>query len=146
MYPNSSIYGDALQLAVHRCRYSSCSQWQEYPDRLGLYPSTRKFVLTPQRHDEWCWQKPHLCHGNPYYFVGSAAAGLGSGHESFGLRQVHSCAPPLPSKAPSRYHSRLHCMHVDGSGWRDDSHMQGGAVRGAMRLATWSHHGGAYLK
>ena len=36
-----------------------------------------------------CWKRPELCHGNPYYFVGRAAAGLGSGHQSHGLRNLN---------------------------------------------------------
>ena len=59
-----------------------------YPDTLQLYNATRAFVLRPPRqHDDpWCADEPHLCHGNTYYFVGDAASGLGSAHESIGLR------------------------------------------------------------
>ena len=76
--------------------------WMGYPDNLQLYNATRLFALRPQRHDSFCGDRPHLCHGNPYYFVGNAASGLGSEHQSIGLRhpwnapQCHSrCIWPL---------------------------------------------------
>jgi meiotically up-regulated gene 157 (Mug157) protein len=52
-----------------------------YPDTLGLYENTRSFVLRPLQKIGRLWSP-----GNPYYYEGQVAAGLGSGHQSHGLR------------------------------------------------------------
>jgi meiotically up-regulated gene 157 (Mug157) protein len=52
-----------------------------YHDSLGLYKNTRAFVLRPPQH-----KGLKQLAGNPYYYVGAVAAGLGSGHQSHGLR------------------------------------------------------------
>ena len=98
-----------------------------YNDTLGLYAATRAFVLTPQRHDPiLCRLLPELCVGNPNYYVGIEASGLGSRHTSHGLRIIHkgpeckercvwplglimeaiTTSPPPPSPSPSRFGPR----------------------------------------
>ena len=62
-----------------------------YKDPLNLYDNTRTFSLRPQHNpfDGDCWEQKYLCHGNPNYFVGSVARGLGSHHQSHYLRPVN---------------------------------------------------------
>ena len=57
-----------------------------------LYANTRAFSLRA-RHPMTggCTEGPDdaKCHGNPYYYEGGIARGLGSSHQSHGLRPVH---------------------------------------------------------
>ena len=53
-----------------------------YADKALVYGATRAFVLSP-------WVSGTLFPGNPSFFSGEAASGLGSTHQSHGLRPLH---------------------------------------------------------